>query len=603
MFYLLLLVIASSAFGQTGSKEDRTSKMTFTISMKDPGSQCYQVVFRCDNLTGQTQDFKMPVWTPGYYSVFDFAANVQDFRAEDGRGNPLKWEKTANNTWTVQSENAAAIVVHYNVKAAASFVANSRLDENKGYIVPTDVCLYVDGLIQHPVTLNINLNPQWNTIATGLDPVSADRPHIYFVPNFDVLYDSPIMMGNLESLPPFEIQGVPHYFIGYDLGTFDHEHFMNDLKSAIEEGIAIIGEIPYRHYTFIGIGPGLGGIEHLNSASLSFSGEHLEGKTERTRSLLYLAHEYFHLYNVKRIRPIALGPFDYDKPNLTNMLWVSEGFTVYYEYLMLARAGLITQQQFLEKIQEHITSYESNTGRFFQSATQSSYDTWKQGPFGGSEERGNVRKTISYYNKGPILGFLLDLKIRHETQNKKSLDDVMRTLYFTYYKDKQRGFTDDEFRQVCENVAGCDLTELFEYASTTREIDYSKYLVYAGLELEEFKKLPDAYLGIIAEDQEDKLVVAAVEPGSPAQKVGVTAQDIIKSADGKPVNAKAFDDMVSSKKPGDLIGLFYSHSNQDCKVDITLDHKLEKLFYMKSVYNPEPLQIEILDSLTKSQVK
>jgi predicted metalloprotease with PDZ domain len=201
------------------------------------------------------------------------------------------------------------------------------------------------------------------------------------------------------------------------------------------------------------------------------------------RMLKFLAHEYFHNYNVKRIRPFELGPFDYDRENRTNLLWVSEGLTVYYEYLIVRRAGLMSDEALLAGITENINSLENNDGRLYQSLSQASYDTWKDGPFGNRS--GVTGKSISYYEKGPIIGLIPDFSIRNATQNRKSLDDVMRFLYNQYYKNLHRGFTDAEFQQACEDIAGTLLSREFEYVYTTKEIDYSTYLSYAGLKISE----------------------------------------------------------------------------------------------------------------------
>jgi predicted metalloprotease with PDZ domain len=282
---------------------------------------------------------------------------------------------------------------------------------------------------------------------------------------------------------------VPHRFVGYALGEFDRGQFIDDLRAVVEAGTQIIGDIPYKHYTFLGIGPGRGGIEHANSTAVPFSGIGAD-RASRSRTLAFLAHEYFHHYNVKRIRPIALGPFDYDRPNVTDMLWVSEGFTSYYEYLMLVRSGRMTPQELLDALTRTIAAVENNPGRLFQSATASSRDTWTQGPFGRGSS--GVRRTISYYDKGLVLGLLLDFRIRHDTQNRKSLDTAMRTLYQRYYKKLGRGWTDAEFRRTCEETAGGGLADFFEYATTTREIDYDRYLAYGGLRLERVPVQPAA---------------------------------------------------------------------------------------------------------------
>jgi len=471
---LLLWAAVSVAQG-----EQPAGTMAVTVSAERAKEQRYDVTFRCEGLRDMSLDFKMPAWTPGYYKIMDYAQNVQDFRAEDGGGKPLAWEKINRNTWRVKSGDDDVVVVSYAVLATSRFVAESQLDEEQGYVSPTSAFMYVAGQLEHSVTVTVRPFSGWKDVATGLDPVDGE-PFTFCATNFDVLYDCPILMGNLETIK-FEVLGIPHSFVGRNLGSFDRAEFVADMTRLIVSAVAIIGEIPYKHYTFLAIGPHPGGIEHANSAALSFGKDDGAGSaispTHNKRWMSFVAHEYFHLYNAKRIRPIELGPFDYDKENYTDMLWVAEGFTVYYEHLILKRAGLIGRDEVLESLRASVRGYESRPGRLHQSATESSRRTWHEGPFGGDRET-----TISCYDKGAALGMLLDFKIRHETQNRKSLDDVMRALYYEFYRDKNRGYTEQEFQEVCERVAGCPLTELFEYASTVKPIDYPKYLGYAGLD-------------------------------------------------------------------------------------------------------------------------
>jgi predicted metalloprotease with PDZ domain len=289
------------------------------------------------------------------------------------------------------------------------------------------------------------------------------------------------LIGALESLHPFLINGKEHRFVGYNLGDFDRIVFIQNLEKMVKTASDLIGDIPYEHYSFIGIGPGRGGIEHLNSTTVSFDGKELKTQNGVNRMMSFLAHEYFHHYNVKRIRPFELGPFDYTKENRTNLLWISEGLSVYYEYLIIMRAGIIDEATLFKNFENNINTLENNPGRLFQSLAQASYDTWSDGPFG--KQGAEANKSISYYDKGPVVGILFDFAIRHATANKKCLDDVMRYLYWHYYKELHRGFTDAEFQQACEDIAGNSLTELFEYVYTTKGLDYKTYLNYAGLEL------------------------------------------------------------------------------------------------------------------------
>lgn len=457
----------------------KAQSIVFTVSMDNPASHNFHVTMECVGFKGNSIEFKMPVWTPGYYQRLDFANNLDSFSATDPMLKPLTWEKVNDNTWRVQTNNAANFALRYVIRATRAFVATPFLDSTRGYISPAGVFLYPAGRLKQKVLVKIKPYIGWKNVATGLDSL---KKYTYSASDYDVLYDCPILIGNLEELPSFNVQGIPHRFIGYKLGEFDKARFVSDLQKIVATGSAIIGHIPYKQYTFIAIGPGQGGIEHSNSTTISFSGAGLNNAQGRLRLLNFIAHEHFHHYNVKRIRPVELGPFDYDKGSRTKSLWVSEGLTVYYEYLILKRGGISKEEDLLNNLSSNIKAFETKTGKLYQTLAEASYETWRDGPFGRTND--TVVRTISYYDKGPVVGMLLDFAIRHETGNRKSLDDVMRRLYREYYQQKKRGFTEKELRDVIESTAGAKLDELFDYIYTTKELDYKKYLGYAGLEID-----------------------------------------------------------------------------------------------------------------------
>ncbi len=573
--------------------QDGGETMSFTVSMPHPETQTFHVAFHCSNPTAAITEYKMPSWTPGYYQIMDYAKNVSNFRATDLSGNTVQWENTALNTWKVIN-NHQPVVIHYDVKATRPFVATSFLDTTHGYIVPASLFLYVNGKINHPVTVTVKPYEKWTAVATGLDSVNGQR-FVYTAPDFDILYDCPILIGNLESLPVFYVRGIPHRFIGYQLGNFDRAAFVDDLKKIVTASAAIIGDIPYKQYTFIAIGPGMGGIEHLNSTTISFNGSGLQSREGRIRLLHFIAHEYFHHYNVKRIRPIELGPFDYDKGSPTKLLWVSEGLTVYYEYLVLRQAGISTDEELLRAFRATIASFENKPGHLFQTLEQASYETWSDGPFGRTGD--DINKTISYYEKGPAVGLLLDFAIRHETGNKRSLDDVMRTLYQSYYQQKKRGFTAQEFRQACEQVAGTDLSELFEYVTTVKNLDYPKYLSYAGLQIDtSLKELPGPYLGLSANIKNDSLVVVAVDWQSAAWNIGIRPRDIIEDVNDSPVNGQPLETMLKSLQPGNTAQLVFIHKGERKTINLTVTQKKKRSFNISPIAAPTREQAELLNS-------
>ncbi len=469
---ILLSLITFNTYSQV--------KVQYTISIPEPSSHQYSVEGKFISISSDTLVLKLPNWMPGYYQLMDYAKGIQQFNVKDNKGNSLKFIHPSENTWIIPNTKRSSVFVSYNVLTNRQFVANSYVDSSRAYIIPGNSFFYPINNLQQPVQVTVKKTDQWKDIATGLDPVKGSS-NAFMAKDFDILYDSPILIGNLEELESFRVQGISHRFIGYKPGNFDKVKFMSDLKKIVETASSLIGDIPYDHYTFIAIGPGRGGIEHLNNTTISFDGNSLSDPSAYNRMMNFIAHEYFHHYNVKRIRPLELGPFDYDKGNRTNLLWVSEGLSVYYKYLVVKRAGLMSEDDLLKVLSANITSLENNPGKNFQSLQQASYNTWSDGPF-GTQGR-NPKKAISYYDKGPVVGLLLDLEIRHATKNKHSLDDVMRLLYWRFYKEKQRGFTEAEFQQACEEVAQKPLMDFFEYIYTTKDLDYNTNLDYAGLEL------------------------------------------------------------------------------------------------------------------------
>jgi len=601
--------------------------------MPEPASHIFHVTFRGDGLKGELQDFKMPVWSPGYYGIGDYSRNVLNFQAQDGAGHALPWEKISKNTWRVVAANAPAVVLNYDVYGATSFAANTYLGEDRAYISPSGVFVHIPEMAQHAVAVSIQLPPNWKQIATGLEPVPG-KTNTFSATNFDVLYDCPILIGNQEYLQ-FDVKGAPHFVAMENVAAaVDRPKMLADLKRMVTAATQLIGDVPYRHYTFLMMGRGNGGIEHLNSASIQFDGNSIGTPNGYLRWLSYVCHEYFHNFNVKRIRPIALGPFNYDMENLTNMLWVSEGLSVYYQDLLLVRAGLMTREQYLDKMQSAMATFENAPGHHYQSATESSWNTWNT----GSGIGGDRNTTISYYNNGAMLGAMLDLKIRDASRNRKSLDDVMRGLYKTYYLQKNRGFTDAEFRKECENAAGADLAEVLSYASTTADVDYAKYFAYAGIKLvTTAQEAAGAYLGVNTHWQEIPpnafpaggrggrgaapemaLVITSVSVGSPAASAGLKAGDQILEVDGVKATPKAINDLLtpvqpgngrggrgqgapqaaqptaSVKKPGEKIKLRISRNGAAQDVEVELGNNVTRTYGLQIADAPTALQSAIL---------
>lgn len=523
-------LIASAGSQDTAISSASSSgdlRISYSVSMDDAVNHNFRVTMTLDGVSDDTIVLKMPVWTPGYYWIQNYPKNLSRLEIRDTSGRGCHFLKTSKNEWQVVTGGAGSLKASWVVYGNSHSVADAFIDTTHAFIVPAALFLYPENGLSLPSEVTFELYPGWTTISTGLEPVTISAgpetayaegfdpvtggERTYSASCYDVLFDSPILAGNQEVMT-FTVNGVPHNIAVLNPGSYDREALKRDYARVVESAVSLIGEMPYEHYTFLIMGKGMGGLEHLNSMAVFTGREDGDIYPADRRAfrgwMEFISHEFFHLYNIKTIRPIALGPFDYDRENYTNMLWVSEGFTVYYENIIMNRAGFMTPDEMLESLSRSITAYESIPGSRVQSATQSSFDTWINF-FSRSENSQNT--TISYYDKGCGLGLLLDLKIRHSTGNRKSLDDVMRTLYYDYHKGLGRGFTDEEFRAECEKAAGTDLGELFGWASSTVRPDYDRYLDYAGLWLKE--EAP------VSPGGRSKYVIMRKEKMTPAQEV------------------------------------------------------------------------------------
>lgn len=569
-----LVIACAVAVSAQQKPGDAAPDISYTVSMSKPHTHLLEVEVRIRQVGASRMDLVMPVWTPGSYLVREFARHVQDFAANDSSGQPLTWTKLNKNTWRVATLGARDWRATYRVYANELSVRTNELNSDHAFWNNAALLMYPEGLLGAPSTLQIVAPQPWK-VATGLPPVRG-RKNTFRADNFDVLYDSPVEVSNFKTLS-FEVKGVPHRIVIDGEGNYDPEKMRADVKKIVETEVDLMGgEIPYHDYTFIlhlrsNAG---GGLEHRNSTALGyprfgFGPERGEGgssaapapvaQSPRTyRGFLSLvAHEFFHLWNVKRIRPDALGPFDYTKENYTKLLWVAEGITDYYDRLTLRRAGLISDQDYLRDTAKAIQDLQKTPGRLVQSAEESSFDAWIKYY---RQDENSVNSQISYYDKGTILGLLLDLEIRKRSN--KSLDDVMRYLYNEFYK-KDRNYTPEDFQKACELIAGASLEPFFSrYVRGREELDYNGAFAAAGLHLDTTGATTDSkspvekvYLGADLAQEQDRLMVKRVYAGSPAYEQGLNTGDQIVALNNMRANKEFFDGRMAEKRPGDLITL------------------------------------------------
>lgn len=553
------------------------SKISYQVSFSEPQAHYAEVEL---TLSGNNKDFvevSMPVWTPGSYLVREFARNVEGFYAKNSRNVALDAQKINKNTWRIATGKDPLIKIGYRVYAFEISVRTSFIDESHAFLSPAGTFMCVDGQTNASSMVTIKPYKTWSKISTGLEPV-AGKNNTFYAPNFDILYDSPIEVGN-QDIFHFDAAGVKHEVAMCGGGNYDKNRLMADMAKIVEAETAVFGENPNKKYVFIvhNYQKGGGGLEHLNSTVLGASRLNYTNERGYKGFLGLVSHEYFHLWNVKRLRPKALGPFDYNHENYTRELWIAEGFTAYYDNLMLRRCGFYQPQEYFTALCDDISAVENQPGSREQPVSESSFDAWIKyyRPNENSKNSG-----ISYYNKGALLGMILDLEIINATKGHKGLDDVMKAMYEEYYKKQGRGYTSDEFKKMAEKIAGISLNDFFrKYVNGTDPLHYNLHLGHAGLSLvneNEGKNEPS--LGLTAEVKEGKLIINYVMRGSAAWDDGLNVNDEIIAFDGVRVTGATdpsskfndLDKLVASKKVGDKIPMLITRDGLVKVVDVTL---------------------------------
>lgn len=593
-FFALLLStfissVAPSAMNQTPRRS--TPDIVFTVSMPRPFTHMLEVEMRLRLEEARPQlDLVMPVWTPGSYLIREYARHVQDFTAE-AEGRPLAWRKVNKNTWRIDTDSLRAITVRYRVYANELSVRTNELNDRHAFWNNAALLMYIDGHLDAPATLRIVPYGNWK-IATGLPPVEG-TPNAFRAENFDILYDSPVLAGDFRTLE-FRVRGVPHRIVIDGDGNYDAERMRRDVQKIVEAAAEMMGDIPYRDYTFLLIlaPSGGGGLEHLNSTALIWRRFGFRPEKDYRDFLSLVAHEFFHLWNVKRIRPDALGPFDYTRENYTKLLWVAEGLTSYYENILLLRAGLISDRDYREMLADAIKSLQNTPGRLVMSVEEASFDAWIKYY---RRDENSINSQVSYYDKGALLGVLLDLEIGRASAGRRSLDDVMRYLYAEFYR-KGRNYTPEDFQAACEKMASRSLDEFFRrYVRGRDELPYNSFLEAAGLRLEVKRSSnePRAYLGAQLAQEGDRLIVRTVRAGTPAYDQGLNAGDQIVALDGKRVTLESFNARLEERKPGEKIRLTIFRADDLRTLEVALGAAPEDEYKIVPVTAPSDAQRQI----------
>jgi predicted metalloprotease with PDZ domain len=606
---LLLLAIAftfsGSAISQNGSLHIR-----YHLAMSRPTSHLFEVSIEVEKPPDYLidhLDFQMPKWSPGRYAVFDFAKNVQEVRARAECGPGLDCKLAApplirldDQTWRIDLEplkhqfGHVSIFLDYKVFANDLSGTFSQLNSRHANYNGGCIFMYLVNNKQHPVDLSIYPPKNWRVVNGRTE--KKDQTEFQF-PNWDIMADTPTEISPDWTDDEFKVDGKTYHVVVHSLGNEGGKRvaLVRDIEKIVRAETAMWGPPEFDSYTFLlhfaNDGRSGDGMEHLTSTQIILPGTLADGDTYQ-ETLDSVAHEFFHVWNVKRLRPIELGPWDFTRPANTRGLWIAEGITNYYGHLMRRRAGLWTDAQLFSELTNQIAEIENSPGSRLMSAEESSLVAPFIDDAPRSQETNLANTSISYYPKGETIGIVLDLLLRGKTKGKASLDDVMRRMYEEFYVKspnatyylRGRGYRSEEFEQMVSQIAGSDMRDFFRrHVSSVERLPYEAAFAQVGLRFVSQPRTP-VTLGL-AGDENEKIIfkIASLRPGSPAADAGLQVGDVITTFGGTRLTVINFLKTISRYKPGDRVQLAVTRGGKPMTMTVVLaepqlfDYRIEEI--------------------------
>ncbi len=565
---LIGLLIFTCGLSQSVISQDKNENSSdkqgpsYVLDLSDADSHYVSVTMTAQP-TGDETELMMAVWTPGSYMIREYAKHVDRIDAKNDDG-PLKMVKTKKNRWIVETPDDKPFTVSYRIFCKEVSVRTNFVDNTHAVLTGAATIITIPEQMQWTHEIELQLPKAWTGSACSMRPVDDEENH-YIAENYDEVVDSPIIAG-LVDVYPFEVAGVPHYLVNVnDEGSWDGKKATEDLAKMVEAHHELWGCVPYDRYYFLNVlNDSGGGLEHDNCC-LMMAGRRAFRSPGRYMSWLSLcSHEFFHTWNIRRLRPKTLVTYDYENEIYTPSLWVAEGVTSYYEDLLLVRAGILEPEGLMQIFSGTIRGVQGREGRKVQSLRDSSHDAWIK--FYRPEE--NSRDTqVSYYRKGSVAAFLLDVEIRAATKNKKSLDDALRIMYEKY---AETGYTPDEFRAICNQVAGKDLSDWFASSiDSTDDLQFQTVADWFGV------RVGPVYPSDAdqSSEPEQRPWIGVGEEDSPATEAGLKEDDEILAINGRRFTDDLDDNAVRRYDVGDKLELLVARGRRLIELTVTIGGK------------------------------
>lgn len=595
IIFLICPLLLFNFFFFNSSAFSTKPDITYTVSMPFPSNHMYEVSLKVENYSPLPQsfvDFKLPSWRSGRYVILDFASGIQEFTAEDENGNSLKWSKTDKDTWRVNGSSNNNYIIKYKVFSNEISIRTRGLNDEGGFIDASAVLMYAEKLRNNPLKVKFIPNKNWH-VTTGLNKSNGSE-NTFVAPDYDFLADCPFLIGN-QIDRNFYINDV-RFTISFPPDVeYNADTVVNDIRNISKTICDFWGDMPFEHYNYLLIRDRFdyGATEHINSTVFNISSVTFTNKDRYNTFLSNIAHEFFHTWNVKQLRPKGIDPYDFNKENYSEEFWIAEGLTSYYQNIFMIRAGYLTPDKYVENLTGNIQNDIERPGNYIQNLAESSFDAWIK------HSANTPNKYISetdFYSKGANVSLLLDLEIRNSSENKYSLDDVIKTMYKNYTLS-EGGYTNKDFINLCEKYNGSSMESFFQkYLYGLDTLDWKKYLNNAGLDLSISYEPEKTYAGISTGESGDRLLIRYIAPGSPAYNAGLDANDEIIALDGYRVSSSSFKSRISDKNEGDEIILTIMREDKLREFKVILGSLEQANYKLEKSEDPEELQETIFNS-------
>jgi predicted metalloprotease with PDZ domain len=556
-------------------------EIAYSVNMSKPQNHYFEVEMSISQINQKTLLVKLPVWAPGSYLVREFSKNINLVRAFNEQGKELEITKTAKNAWQINTTGIKSLKVRYEVYSFELSVRTSFLDLTHGYISGPGIFMYVDNFKDTKGILKVFPFETFKKINTALPiaplELQGNAYQAFEFENYDQLVDCPIEIGN-QVVFEFNAAGVKHTVAMYGEANYNIPLLKVDMAKIIESETAVFGFNPNKNYLFIihNVPGGDGGLEHVNSTTLSVNRWTYSG-AEYLGFLNLVAHEYFHLWNVKRIRPIELGPFNYDQEVYTSLLWVMEGFTSYYDELMMLRAGYYSQAEYLTKLQSLINYAEGSVGSRVQPVAHASFDAWIKS-YRPNENSANT--TMSYYSRGAVIASVFDAMIINKYNGTKCLDHFMQHLYKTYFEKLNRGFTVAEFKNELAIFTGQDMNDFFKkYIDGTEIIPFADYFSKVGVTVKQ-NALTRASFGASVQNSGGKVIIKSIRANSAAEDAGLSVNDEVIGCNGYRVDQAMLDGIINGLEVNEEVELLLSRDEILFSVNVKITNYTRPQFIL-----------------------